>query len=128
MRAREPVQTKIIVTAFHVGRRERLGQDALEKRNVFLHQLFLQIFRAGGNDHATIAAKRRGNCGNEISERFASACSRLDDQMSLLFKRAHHRPRHVNLARSIFIFGMRPRNQSLRTKNFFSILVIVPER
>src|ERR1043165_5361851 len=35
-----------------------------------------------------------------------------------LLERAHHSPRHINLARSIFIFRMRPCDQPLRPKNF----------
>ena len=39
--ARETIQAKIVAAAFHVSGRERFGQDALEKRNIFLHQLLL---------------------------------------------------------------------------------------
>ena len=99
-----------------------LRQDALEKRNVLLHQLFLKVLCAGGNDYATASTKRSSNRGNEIGECFSGSCSRLDDQMSILFKRTHHRPRHFDLAGSIFVFGMRLGDEALRTKDFLHVL------
>src|SRR5687768_567297 len=90
----------------------------MEKRDVFLHQLFLQVLCSSGDDDAAIATESSRDCGNEISERLTGPRSSLDDQVSLLFKRSHHRLRHLDLARSIFIFRMRLRDQSLRTKYF----------
>src|SRR6185369_13748080 len=84
---RETVETDVVAAAFHVGRREGFRQHLLEKWNVFLHQLFLQILRAGGNDDAPVATEGRGNGGDEISERLSRAGTRLDDEMPLLLKR-----------------------------------------
>jgi hypothetical protein len=51
--------------------------------------LFLQILRAGGDDDAAITAECSGNCRNEISERLAGACARLDYEVPFsLRKRA----------------------------------------
>src|SRR5689334_9427562 len=118
LRTREAVETKIVAATLHVGRGERLRQDALEKWDVFLHQLFLKVLRSGRDDHATIPTERGRHCGNEIRERLPRAGARLDDEMPLFLERAHHRPRHLHLARSILVLGMRPRDQSIRTKNF----------
>src|ERR1043165_8910753 len=59
LRAREPVEAKVVVPALHVSGFEGFGQDALEKRNVFLHQLLLQVLGPGGNDHAPPSTERR---------------------------------------------------------------------
>src|ERR1043165_1261856 len=47
--ARETIQAEVVAAALHVSGRERFREDALEKGNVFLHQLLLQIFSAGGD-------------------------------------------------------------------------------
>ena len=42
-----PVQTRIVVSSFHYRRAKLCRQSLLKKRNVFIHQLLLQILGAG---------------------------------------------------------------------------------
>jgi hypothetical protein len=106
LRAVEAIETNVIAAAFHVRGRETFRQNALEKRNVFLHQLFLEVFRAGGDDHAPVAAESGSNRRHEIGEGLAGTGAGFDDEVSLLLKRAHHGLRHLYLARSKFVFRM----------------------
>ena len=105
-RAPQPMKADVVVSSLHVSGFETLRQHALEKGNVFLHQLFLEILGAGGDDDATAPAECGGNRRNKISERLASARSRFNDQMLTTFERTHHRPRHFNLAGTMLVFRM----------------------
>ena len=44
--------------------------------------------------------------------------ARFDDEVTLLLKRAHHRRRHFNLARPVFVFRMSLGDQAFRPKDF----------
>ena len=93
-RTMKPLQAKIVVAALHVGGSEFLGHDALEKRNVFLHQLFLQILGAGRDDHSATSAERRRHRRNQISKRLArSRCRpRRSDGAGLQTRASPPRP------------------------------------
>ena len=70
-----------------------------EERNIFEEKLLLQVFRAGGNDHA-LARKDRGN---QIGQRFAGSGSRFDNQMLFIGERGFDGLRHFELAVAIFV-------------------------
>src|SRR6266851_4278665 len=97
------MKADVVVPSLHIGGVEILWQHALKKRNVLFHQLFLKILGPGRNSYATATAKRRRNRRHKVSERLAGSSARFDDQMATLFKRAHHRPRHINLAGAVFV-------------------------
>src|ERR1051325_732786 len=84
----ESVEAKIVAATLHVGRGKWFGQDALEKRNVLLHQLFLKVLRAGRNDDTAITAECSRNSGNEVGKRFSGARPGLDNEVSFFLERA----------------------------------------
>ncbi len=111
------MQTRIVVPSLHHRRAKLCRQRLLKKRNVFVHQLLLQVLGAGGDDDARAAAARRGDRGNEISERLAGPRSRFDDQMMLLLKRAQHGFGHVDLAGPMFVLRMSFGDQAIRAED-----------
>ena len=54
-----PMQTRVIVPSLHHCCAKLCGQRLLKKRNVFIHQLLLQILGAGRDNYASPAAARR---------------------------------------------------------------------
>src|SRR5215470_4577066 len=81
----QSIQTEIVDSAFHVSGGERFGQNALEKRNVFHHQLFLEILGASGNNYAAVPTQCGGDSGNKIGECLAGAGASFDDEVPLFF-------------------------------------------
>ncbi len=62
-----------------------------------MQQLFLKIDRVRGNDCLFVVLERKQDCRCKISQRFAHACSRFDDQMAFFFQRLCHGRRHFLL-------------------------------
>src|SRR4051812_5932590 len=81
--ATESIQTDVITAPLHVGCRKVFRKNALEKRNILLHKLFLQILRSSGNDHSTSACKRCSNCGYEIGESLTRARAGFNNQVAI---------------------------------------------
>src|SRR5262249_18466163 len=106
----------------HVSRSEFCRQNALQKRDVLFHQLLLKVLCTGGDDDATAATCGGSYCGDQVSESFAGACSSLNDEMASVFKCAHDRVSHLNLARPIFIFRVRLSDKAFGTKNLLHFL------
>ena len=106
LRAPQAVKADVVVSSLHVSGFETFRQHALEKGNVFLHQLFLKVLRSGGNDDATATSYCSRNRGDKVSQRLACARSGFNNQMFTSFKGTHHRPRHFNLAGTMFVFRM----------------------
>src|SRR4051794_8228447 len=119
------LQAEIIAAALHISRRELFGKNALEKWNVFLHQLFLQVFGAGGNNYTTRAACCSGDSRNQISESFAGPGAGFDDEVIFIFERTHDGIRHLNLAGPIFELRMRLSDESLRAEDFLHGLIVL---
>src|SRR5581483_9916673 len=98
--------TEIIVAAFHVADAERaiaIGKERLlEKWNIFVKQLLLQVLGACGNDHALSRADR----WHEISERFSRAGSGLDDQVAAFFDGLLDCLCHLQLAAAKLVCGV----------------------
>ena len=65
----------------------------LQKRNVFVKKLLLQVLGAGG-DHYALAGKQRGN---QIRECFAGARARVHQQVFFLRQRGFHGFGHFEL-------------------------------
>ena len=70
LRPIESLQADVVIASFHVGGGELLRHHALEKGNVFLHQLFLKILGAGRDDHPATSTERRRHRGDEIRRAF----------------------------------------------------------
>ena len=85
-------------------REERL----LQERNVFVEELLLQIFCAGGDDDALARANHR----HQIGQRFAGAGAGFDDQVALFFERLLDGLRHLQLSATKFVSGMRARQHA----------------
>ncbi len=67
----------------------------LQKRNVLVEKLLLQILGAGGDHHA-FAGKQRGD---QVRERFAGAGARVHQQMLFFGQRGFDGLGHFELAR-----------------------------
>ena len=100
-----PLHVADVQLAFAVGKKR-----LLEKRNIFVEELFLQILGSGGNDHALA----RANHGHQVSQRLAGAGAGFDDQVTLLFQRLLDRLRHLQLSAAKFVGRMRARKHSAR--------------
>ena len=87
----------------------------LQKRNVFLVELFLQRFRRRRNHYAASAA----NCGQQIRERFPRAGPGFHNRVMPVLKRVVHHFRHFKLCNTMLIpANHRSFEQSTRTENF----------
>ena len=71
----------------------------LQKRNIFLIELFLQRLRRRRNHHTPPAANRR----QQIRQRFPRAGSRLDNGMVLRHERVMHHFGHFQLRRAMLV-------------------------
>jgi hypothetical protein len=113
--------TQIIVSAFHVTNRKPAvrgfvagggitKQCPLEKRNVFIKKLLLQILRAGRDDYAFAGTNHRHQVGQSLS----GARAGFHNKVPLLFQRLLHRLRHLQLPAPEFIRRMLGREHSSR--------------
>src|SRR6266852_3543687 len=71
----------------------------LQKRNVFLVQLFLQRLRCCRNHHPPPAANRR----QQIRQRLSRSGSRFHHHMVMLFERVVHQLRHLQLCPPVLV-------------------------
>ena len=98
---------QIIAASLHVADVQlalAIGKKRLlEKRNIFVKELLLQVFCTGRDDHPFAGANYR----QQISERFASTGAGLDDQVALLFERLFHRLGHLQLPAAKLVGRMR---------------------
>ena len=110
----EFLAAQIIVAAFHVTDRKPGAGNAfskermLQKWNVLVEKLFLQIFCAGGDDHALARADHR----HQVRQSLSRACAGFNDQVPLFFQRLLDCLRHLQLSAAEFIRGMRAREHS----------------
>jgi len=105
---------QIIVAALHVTDVQlalAAGEKRLlQKRDILVEELLLQVLRAGRNNDAFARANHR----QEISQRLAGARAGLDDQMPLFFERLFHGLRHLQLPAPKFVGGVGLREQAAR--------------
>ena len=102
----ELLAAQIIVAAFHVAdvqltfgiRKQRL----LEKGNVFVEELLLEIFGAGRNYHSLARADHR----QQICQRLARARAGFNNQVTFFFESLFHGLRHLQLSAAEFVGRM----------------------
>ena len=80
--------------AFHVADLQGPVEMLLQKRNVFVEKLLLQILGAGGDHHALAGEQRR----HQVRECFSGARARVHQQMLFLGQRGLHGLGHFELA------------------------------
>src|ERR1019366_5538230 len=90
---------KIVVATLHVADLQPLlrvwtKDRALQRRNIFVEELLLQVLRSSRNDHP----QSRTNDGHKIRKCLAGAGSSFDDQMSFLGERLFHGLCHLQLS------------------------------
>ena len=78
------------------------ANSALQKRNVFVEELLLQILGAGGNDDALAAVIRE-----QICEGLAGTGAGLDDQVTLFFDGGFDGLCHLQLSATEFVGRVR---------------------
>ena len=99
LRNAQPPQAQIITPPFH-QRRSQLGQNRLEKWNVFANQLLLQTDRVRGDNHRRVLVFQRVQDGrHEVGEALTDAGTGFDHQMLLIADRAGDGRRHRHLLR-----------------------------
>ena len=98
-----PLHVADVQLAFAVGEKR-----LLEKRDILMEELFLQILGAGGNDHALAGA----NHGHQIGQSLARAGAGFDDQVTLFFQRLLDGLRHLQLSAAKLVGGMGAREHA----------------
>jgi hypothetical protein len=104
------LQAGVVAAPLHVSGCELFRQHSLKKGNVFLHQLLLKIFCAGGDDYSLAARDGGSNGRHKVGERLTRARARFHNQMALLMKSAQHGFGHLNLAGPVLVLRMSARN------------------
>ncbi len=104
---------QIIVAPLHVADREagtrRIPvQRLLEKRDVLVEELFLQILCSSRDDDALARANHR----HQIRQRLPRARACFHNEVPLFFQRLLDRLRHLQLAATEFVRWMRAREHS----------------
>jgi hypothetical protein len=107
------VEAEVVTPPLHICRREGNIERLTKDREVLEENLFLQRFRAGGNEDAMAAQNR----GDEIGERLSGAGSGLDQQHAGFFEGADDRGGHVALGLTRFEDGQRPGETALIGKD-----------
>ena len=90
----ELVDAQIVRAPFHVGRGERDPERLAQRGNVLEVDLFLEVLRAGGDEHALAAENR----GHEIRERLAGAGAGFGEQDAAVLEDARDGRGHLDLA------------------------------
>ena len=101
-----------IRTAFHITDLKGPVEMLLQKRNIFVEELLLQVLRSGGDHHA-LARKQRGN---KIRESLAGSRAGVHQQLLLLRQRGFHRLRHVEFALAELVARVPFRQQTMPRK------------
>ena len=102
---------EIIAAALHVADAQ-LAEVLLEERNVFEEELLLQGLGAGRNDDALARANHR----QQIRQRLAGTCTRLDDECRFSCQRLLDGFGHLQLSAAKLVCGMRARQHASRTE------------
>ncbi len=84
------VMANVIGAPLQQGQRQRRTQRLAHPWQVFLEELVLQVFGAGGNNHLAAVQQR----GHQVSESFASAGTRLSHQHGVVLNGRRHGQRH----------------------------------
>src|SRR5437667_10970613 len=107
---------QVIVASLHAADAElaiTVGKEGLlEKWNVFLEKLLLQVLGPCRNDHVLARADHR----HEVSDCLSCSGSSFDDEMAALFDGFFYCLRHLQLTPAVFIRRMRAGKQSAGSK------------
>ena len=92
-----PLHVADVQLAFAVG-----VESLFEERDVFVEELFLEIFRARRDDDALAGT----NHGHQIRQSFSGACSSFHDEVALLCQSLLYGLGHLKLATAEFVGGV----------------------
>ena len=112
-----PLHVTGVQLAFAAGKKR-----LLEKRDIFVEELFLQILGSGGNDDALAGA----NDGHQVGQRLARAGAGFNDQVTLFFERLFDRLRHLQLSAAKLVGRMGARKHSARREELVQRNVTFP--
>ncbi len=98
-----PLHVADVELAFAVGEKR-----LLEKRDILMEELFLQILGSGRNDDSLAGA----NDGHQVGQSLARAGAGFDDQVTLFFQRLLDSLRHLQLSAAKFVGRMGARKHS----------------
>jgi hypothetical protein len=96
----ELVATEVVASALHVADLQR-AEDAFEEWDILEEELFLQIFRAGGDDDALLALAGEAEGRQEVGEGFAGASAGFDDEVALVGEGGLYGAGHLELAGTV---------------------------
>jgi hypothetical protein len=100
----EPEQADVIAPPFQQRKAHLLiPEDALEKGQIFRHELLLERNRRGGDDGAFSVERRPSKRRHQVCERFPHAGARLEQSDAAKGVESRNRPRHLALALAIFV-------------------------
>src|SRR5688572_21235729 len=80
----EAAERNVVAAAFDKNSAELFGYDGVEKRNVFLNELFLQIDSVGGDNDALFVLDDALDGRDEVGEGFAHAGAGFDQEAAAL--------------------------------------------
>ena len=111
-------QAEVIAAPLHQRDLERFREHRLQKGNVLLNQLFLQVDRVGGNDDAIVFfAEDRLDGRHEVGERLADAGAGLDQQMPFAVDGVGDGVGHLHLLGPALEVGPETGNRAARAKD-----------
>jgi hypothetical protein len=117
----EVLATEIVAAALHEhGMHFGLRQQPLDKRNILLNELGLEVDGMRG-DNRHLAASRGPEGGDEIPERLADARTGLDEAVSALVEGRLDRPAHLDLLRPMLIGREQFGERTVWTEECFGI-------
>ena len=99
---RQPPRTQVIAAPFHQRRAQLFADHLPGQGNILAQQLLLQVDGVGGDCDSVAILQRPARGRDQISQRFARACARLDQQLPSAIQRFRHLARHVYLLWSHF--------------------------
>ena len=98
----EKPSAKIVTSPFANGGAQLKPKHIMERGNVLVHQLVLQVNRVGGDDDTP--SVRRGPVGGrqQITEALARARAGFHQDMPAIIESLDHRSQHLYLLRPVF--------------------------
>ena len=98
-------QAEVIAPSLHQHGAKLVLTMMLQKGNVLLNQLFLEVDGVGGNHHPLLVPHRPECCGKQVGERLAGAGACLDHRHPFLVEGLRQVERHSGLFGAVLVAG-----------------------
>ncbi len=118
LRSAQPPQAEVIRAALDQRGVERLRHNALQKRNVFVDELFLQADGMRRDDDAAfLIGSRRQDSGHEVGKRFTYPCTGFDHEMTAFGDGLSNGIGHVQLLHARLVAGQLASDDAVGTED-----------